>query len=83
MSKHQPHHSDHSGAHAVGTSHHTKNAHDPYDGLTTAEGGKGVESGDSSSFKTRDNEGHADKRIPERPTKLDLPAKTHNASKQE
>lgn len=95
MSKHQPphgdhpsrhplsHHSDHSGAHVRGTHHHQNNAHDPHDGLTAAEGGKGIEPGDSSGFSTRGNEGHADEHLSEHPTKLVLPANSHNRGKQE
>jgi len=84
MSKHSGrHHSDHSGAHAVGTAHHERHAHNPYDGLTKSEGGKGFEPGDSTGFKTRGNEGHADEHISEHPSKLVLPANSHNAGKQE
>lgn len=75
------HHSDHSGAHVRGTHHHEHNAHNPHDGLTASEGG--TEAGDSPAFKTRGNEGHADEHIPEHPSKLILPAKSHNAGKQE
>lgn len=75
------HHSDSSGAHVRGTHHHEKNAHNPHDGLTAAEGG--TESGDSSGFSERDSEGHADKHLPERPSALDRPALSHNRGKQE
>lgn len=70
-SGHKPHHSDHSGAHAVGTAHHQAHAHDPYDGLTKAEGGSGS------------GEGHADMHLSDHPTKLELPALHHNQGEQE
>lgn len=81
MSKHSPHHTDHSGAHVHGTSHHERHAHNPYDGLTAAEGG--TEAGDSSGFAKKDNEGKSDKNLSEHPSKLDLPALSHNRGKQE
>lgn len=77
------HHSDHSGAHVRGTAHHMAHAHNPKDGLTTAEGGKGIESGDSSGFSTRDGEGKSDMHISEHPSKLELPAMSHNRGDQE
>jgi hypothetical protein len=61
------HHSDSSGAHVRGTHHHEQHAHNPKDGLTTAEGG----------------EGHADEHISTHTSSLDLPAMSHNAGKQE
>lgn len=82
------HHSDHSGAHVRGTHHHQSNAHDPTDGLTASEGGKGTnfaghESGDTPGFSERGNEGHSDMHLSEHPTKLELPALHHNQGKQE
>lgn len=82
MAKHpKAHHSDHSGAHAVGTAHHEAHAHDAHDGLTKSE--RGTEGGDSSGFSERGNEGHADMHLSEHPTKLELPALHHNEGQQE
>lgn len=78
---HLSHHSDHSGAHVRGTHHHMNHAHNPKDGLTKAEGG--TESGDSSGFSERDNEGHADEKLSEHPSALELPALSHNRGDQE
>lgn len=70
------HHSDHSGAHVRGTSHHEKHAHNPHDGLTKAEGG--TESTDSEGFSKKGNEGKSDKSLSEHPTSMELPAVEHD-----
>lgn len=41
----KPHHSDHSGAHAVGTAHHMKNAANPLDGQEGPSSGGGMAGG--------------------------------------
>ena len=83
------HHSDHSGAHVRGTHHHERNAHNPHDGLTASErggsdqSGGGTESGDSTGFSKRGGEGKADMHLSEHPTKMELPALSHNRADQE
>lgn len=71
MAKHRTHPSDHSGAHAVGTSHHEAHAHNAYDGLTKAEGGTGG------------TEGEAEIHLSDHPSKLETPATSHNRGNQE